>query len=279
MLMTAFADVSHQSIEELISLRSRNAVVTGAAQGIGKAIAYRLAQAGANLLLVDRQDQVQSFASELQKSSGGQITTLVGDVQHRATASLAARRVSDTFGRLDIWVNDAGIYPVHPSLDLSEEVWQQTLATDLSGTFFGCQAAAQSMQPTGGGVIVNISSSLSFRSVPGQAAYVAAKWEVRGLTAALAAEWGRYQIRVLAVAPGLRTPSMLRVMQELDEKTGGSAAAAFAAQLPSGRLAGGDDIARAVLFAASDLGKYMTGSTLLVDGGEVYAAGATAASE
>jgi NADP-dependent 3-hydroxy acid dehydrogenase YdfG len=122
--MTAFTDVSHLSLHELISLRGKNAVVTGAAQGIGQAIARRLTEAGASLLLVDQQGKVQSVADALLSSTGGQITPLVGDVKDLATARHAARRAADTFGRLDIWVNDAGIYPVHPSLDLPEAVWQ-----------------------------------------------------------------------------------------------------------------------------------------------------------
>ena len=276
-----FADLTNQPLAALISLQGKRAVVTGAAQGIGQAIARRLAEAGADLLLLDQQEKVAMVAQELAATAPGRILTQLGDVRQSATLEQAADRAVQELGGLDIWVNDAGVYPPTPSLEMTDEQWQRTVETDLTGTFYGCRAAGRRMKDHGGGVIVNISSSLSFRGVPAQANYVAAKWGVRGLTAALAAEWGKaYGIRVVAVAPGLtRTPSMLSVMHELDKKTGQSAEAEFAQRLPAQRLGEPDDIARAVLFAACGLGQFLTGSTVLADGGEVYAAGATAAAD
>lgn len=273
------ANVSNQPLQQLFSLAGRVAVVTGGSSGIGFATCKRLAEAGAIVILAGtHEDKAQKAAAEITAMGGKAIATTV-DVRQSQTVEALADRALNEFGRLDIWINDAGIFPVKPLMDVTDEEWTQTIDTDLTGTFYGCRAAARRMKQLGnGGVIINIASSLAFRGVPNQAAYVAAKWGVRGLTAALSTELGKDNIRVLAIAPGLtRSPGMLKVMEGVDRQTGGSIGDQFAATLPLQRLAEPDDIARVVLFAASDLAMFMTGSTLLGDGGEVYGAGATAA--
>lgn len=276
----AFADFTTATLASLVSLEGRAAVVTGGGQGIGYAVASRLAEAGAAVLVVDKHRAVAA-AAEIAERTGAAVHGLVGDVRESSSLEAAADHAIDVLGGLDVWVNDAGIFPVGDAVDVTDDDWHTCIATDLTGPFFGARAAARRMRRHGrGGVIVNISSSLSFRGVPQQCSYVAAKWGVRGLTAALAAEWGRDGIRVVAVAPGLtRSPGMLAVMAGVDAATHGDIGGQFAAQLPAQRLAEPDDIARAVLFAASDLGGFLTGSTVLADGGEVYGAGATAATD
>lgn len=275
----AIAEVSQQNLQQLFSLFGRVAVVTGGSSGIGLATCKRLAEAGATVVLAGtHEDKAQKAAKEITAMGGKAIATTVNVRQSQTVEALADRALNE-FGRLDIWVNDAGIFPVKPALDVTDEEWTQTIETDLTGTFYGCRAAARRMQTLGnGGAILNVASSLAFRGVPNQAAYVAAKWGVRGLTAALSTEFAQDNIRVLAIAPGLtQSPGMLKVMDGVNAQTEGSIGDQFAATLPAKRLAEPDDIARVIVFAASDLAMFMTGSTLLSDGGEVYGAGATAA--
>jgi NAD(P)-dependent dehydrogenase (short-subunit alcohol dehydrogenase family) len=275
----AIADLTEQTLQQLVSLAGRVAVITGGKSGIGHAVCKRFAEAGANIVLASTHEDKAKQVAEGLKSPQSKVIGMAVDVRNSQMVEALADRAVQEFGRLDIWVNDAGIFPVKPALDVTDEEWTQTIDTDLTGTFYGARAAARRMQQLGnGGVIINIASSLGFRGVPNQAAYVAAKWGVRGLTAALSTELGKDNIRVLAIAPGLtRSPGMLKVMESVDQQTGGSIGDQFAATLPLQRLAEPDDIARVVLFAASDLAMFMTGSTLLGDGGEVYGAGATAA--
>ena len=184
-------------------------------------------------------------------------------------ARLVERALAEQ-GRLDIWVNAAGVYPTSPLLELSEEDWDLVLDTNLRGTFLGAQEAARAMiAGDRGGVIVNVSSTAAYRAeAPGAAHYVASKFGVRGLTQALAVELGPHGIRALAVAPTVTlTPGLEE--QRATLRSAGFALEELGPQLPLGRVAVPDDIARVVLFCASDLSLLMTGSTLLVDAGEL----------
>lgn len=272
-------EVMDQPLHQLFSLKGKVAVVTGGAQGIGQAICRQLAEAGASIVVGDVNETGAKKTVEELATAETKVLAQFLDVKQSETVEALADRAVTELGRLDIWVNDAGVFPVKPALDTTDEEWANTINTDLTGTFYGARAAARRMCSfNNGGVIINITSSLGFRGVPDQASYVAAKWGVRGLTAALAVEFAQYDIRVLAVAPGLtRSPGMLAVMEKVDAQTGGSIGDQFAATLPLKRLAEPDDIARVVAFAASDLALFMTGSTLLSDGGEIYGAGTTAA--
>ena len=187
-----------------------------------------------------------------------------------ASVAALAGSTQAEHGRLDVWVNAAGIYPTAPLLELSDDDWDDVLDTNLRGTFAGAREAARAMVAGGrGGVIVNVSSTAAFRAdAPGAAHYVASKFGVRGLTKALAVELGPHGIRVLEVAPTVTlTPG-------LDEQREALASFGFALDelgptLPLGRVAVPDDVARVVLFCVSGLAQLMTGSTLLVDAGEL----------
>jgi NAD(P)-dependent dehydrogenase (short-subunit alcohol dehydrogenase family) len=267
-------DVADRSLQQLMSLDGRVAVVTGAARGIGHAIARRLAEAGATVLIgdVDASGAVtaaEGIAKEFGRHARGVALNVLDE---NAIVSLADRAVSE-FGRLDIWVNNAGIFPGSPTVDLLADVWDKVQDVNLRGTFLGCREAARRMivQDPKGGVIINVASVSSFRGRPGLAAYVASKAGVVGLTKSLGVELGKHDIRVLAVAPtGIATPGVVErkahssgaelARIEALEKTVGAA-------LPLGRLGVPDDIARAVVFCASDMSMLMTGSTMLVDAG------------
>lgn len=254
-----FPSYADRPLSRLISLEGRTAVVTGAARGIGQAIARRLTEAGAEVHGLDWSDEAGNDGIGVRRL----------DVRDHA----AVRAFADHLARLDIWVNDAGILPVADPFDIDEAEWSRVVDTNLTAVFFGCQAAASKMRAQGnGGVIVNIASSLGFHSVRRQPHYVCSKWGVRGLTAALANDFGEHGIRVVAVGPGLTdTPGIQAILPELNELNEGESLALAGDAYAAGRVGEPDDIARAVLFAASDLAGFVTASTILADGGEVYA--------
>jgi NAD(P)-dependent dehydrogenase (short-subunit alcohol dehydrogenase family) len=265
------AEVSSKSLTELISLAGRRAVVTGGAQGLGKAIALRLAEAGADLVLGDLDEGLAVKAAEdISRRHGVRAVGCALDVTDTSSVRAVADRAVAELGGLEIWVNNAGIFPSVPLLEMSDEIWDRVLAVNARGSFVGAREAARRMTDAGtGGVIVNVISTAGFRgSAPGLAAYVSSKHAVRGLTRELALELAPHGIRVLGVAPS-HVP------------TEGNIAAATAAGVPAeelatmalmmtgpiGRPGVPDDIARVALFCASDLSAFMTGSTLLADGG------------
>ena len=270
--MTVITDVTDRSVAELVSLKGRTAVVTGGGRGLGKAIARRLAQAGANVLIGDIEPELATGAAQdLNSLSGGKLLGVAMDVTDSASIKAAADLACEQLGGLDIWVNNAGIFPSVRLPAIDDALWDQVLAVNLRGTLAGAREAAARMTAAGhGGVIVNIVSTAGFKGVaPGLAAYVASKHGVRGLTKQLGLELAPQGIRVLGVAPTycVTEGNQLAAAQN-PERT--STAEEIPALLNSrlGRVGVPDDIARAVLFCASDMSLFMTGSTLLVDAGE-----------
>jgi NAD(P)-dependent dehydrogenase (short-subunit alcohol dehydrogenase family) len=264
-------DVSSHSLSELVGLTERVAVVTGGARGIGFAIACRLAEAGANVAVADL-DKVaaEQAAIHLGETYGRKAIGAQVDVSDEHSVSELADRVVAELGGLQIWVNNAGIYPVTPLFDITEEQWDRVLGTNLKGTFFGAREAAKRMKERRvSGVIINLSSTVGYRATSnGWADYGAAKHGVRGLTKTLAVQLGQFGIRVLALAPtGTDTPGIRRANTEAKALGVATEEAEQRAIRPLGRDGVPDDIARVALFCASDLSILMTGSTLLVDGG------------
>jgi len=270
----AFADVSAVAIADLLSLHGRRAVVTGGAQGLGRAIAGRLAEAGAQVAIADLGlEAAESAATGIAEARGADVIGVRMDVADSASVEAAATKVVDAFGGIDIWVNNAGVFPSASVLDMSDEQWDHVFAVNTRGVRNGAREAARRMVE--GGVIVNVISTAGFRgTAPGLAAYVGSKHAVRGMTKQMALELAPRGIRVLGVAPTF-------VPTEGNMAAAAAALAAMgdagidASNLPSamsqsliGRVGTPDDIARVVLFAASDLATIMTGSTLLADAGE-----------
>ncbi|HCB0639539.1 TPA: SDR family oxidoreductase [Klebsiella pneumoniae] len=264
-----YIDVTENSLNSLISLKGRTAVVTGGAVGIGQAICKRLAEAGANLIIGDLNiEKAQETATELEQFGGKHLGAKLDVNDHASVAELAELALSTT-GRLDIWVNNAGIYPSHPVLEISDNEWDRVFDLNTRGTFFGAREAALRMEPNKG-VIINIVSTAAFNSSNGAnpAHYVASKHAVAGLTKSLAVELGPKGIRTVGISPTLtETPGVNSKRAEGDAVT--EALEAYAKGLPLGRLGVPDDIARVVLFAASDLGAFVTGSIIPVDGGDL----------
>jgi NAD(P)-dependent dehydrogenase (short-subunit alcohol dehydrogenase family) len=262
--MTAVRDVSTSSLAELLALTRRVAVVTGGARGIGRASCVRLAEAGAAVVVADVDEPA---AVEAAAAIGPAAAAERVDVREAASVRALVERTVERFGRLDVWVNGAGIYPTAPLLELVDEELELVLDVNLRGTLVGAREAARAM--TGGGVIVNVTSTAAHRvEAPGAAPYVASKFGVRGLTHALAVELGPLGIRVLAVAPTVTLTPGLETQREALQAAG-FALEDLGPRLPLGRVAVPDDVARVVLFCASDLSLLMTGSTLLVDAGEL----------
>jgi len=260
----AIPDVSEKSIAELISLKGRNAVVTGGARGIGLAICQRLAEAGANIVVGDvREDIGKEAAEHIAQQWGVKALFCVADVSDGASIAQLADKTVQELGGINIWVNNAGIYPFSPVVEMSDEQWDRVLNINLRGTFIGAREAAKRMiVAQKGGVIINLASTAGYQGGASIAHYVASKHGVRGLTKSLAIELGPHNIRVLALAPTLiSTPGI---------SESGLVSSAFESQ-PLGRVGVPDDVGRVALFCASDLSMLMTGSTIAVDAGALTA--------
>ena len=279
----AFAapDVSARTLAQLVSLKGRRAVVTGAARGLGYAIARRLAEAGANVALGDRDETgVLRAAEALEKDFLRRAVSGPLDVASAGSVAGFADHAVRQLGGVDIWVNNAGIYPATPLLEMTDDQWDLMSDVNLRGTFLGCREAARRMLSNGhngngahGGVIVNIASVAAFRGRAGLAHYSASKHGVIGLTQSAAVELGPRGIRVLAVAPSLAETPGVQEMRAAAAGPGDAGAMVSTMErsvmekFPLGRAAQPDEIARVVLFAASDLAGFMTGTTLFADGG------------
>lgn len=264
----AVRDVSDSTLGELINLAGRRAVVTGGARGIGRASAARLAEAGAHLVLADL-DRAAAQAAAAQLASTYGVDAHGVEVEMADSASVAdlADKAVELLGGIDIWVNNAGIYPSAPALELSHSEWDRVMAVNVRGYFVGSQEAARRMPS--GGVIVNVASTGCVKAAPGVSHYITSKHAVVGITTSLAVELGPLGIRVLAVAPSMTntegreaflarytSPEMRVLLSEMEQR------------VPLGRIGEPDDVARVVFFACSDLSILMTGSVLFVDSGE-----------
>jgi 2-deoxy-D-gluconate 3-dehydrogenase len=253
------------SLHDLIDLEGRTAVVTGGAMGIGLGIVARLHEAGANVVVadLDRESAEAVVAGIDGKGPGGGLA-VPADVSDPESVERMITRAVDSFGAVDILVNDAGIYPNRPLVDLDLETFRRVIDVNLTGLYLCTKAAAEQMIRQGtGGRIVNITSIDALHpSMVGLAHYDASKHGAWGFTKNVALELAPHGIWVNAIAPGgIRTPGIGDVDDE--------ALAAFAGMIPMGRLGDPDEIGRAVLFLASDLASYITGAQLVVDGGRL----------
>ncbi len=266
----AIPEVSGKSIAELISLAGRTAVVTGGATGLGKAMVRRLAEAGAAVVIADIDiDLAHRTAAEFTANRDWQVIATPLDVAESASVVAAAELALARFGSLNIWVNNAALYPSIPLLETTDEVWDQVMAVNLRGMFVGAREAARRMIEAGqGGVIINVASQAGFRGVaPGLAAYVTSKHGVHGATRQMAIELAPHGIRVLGVAPSHarteKTEIAIAAMPELLEQIPALSSSRL------GRVGVPDDVGRVVLFLVSDMAMFMTGSTLKIDAGEM----------
>ena len=239
------------------------ALVAGAGGGIGGAGAEALAREGAAVFCTDSDGAAAEATAARIHAAGGRAAASALDIRDRAAVDAAVAAVVHKFGRLDIVLESAGIAHRLDFLDLDAETWDRIIAVNLTGMFHLGQAAARQMaRQGGGGSIINVTSQLAEVARPARAAYVASKGGGRSLTHAMALELAPYGIRVNAIAPGPTLTGLTRASYAEPERR-----RATIAQIPLGRLGEPEDLVGAVLFLASDESRWVTGSTVTVDGG------------
>lgn len=246
-----------------MKLQGKTALVTGGASGMGAATARLLVEAGANVLILDRNAALaQQVAAQLALSP-----PLIGDVADSAFCEQAAQTAIDRYGRLDVLVNAAGIIVRANALDTSDEDWLRVLDVNLNGLFYMSRAAVRHMRRQGSGSIINFGSIWGSVGGKGHVAYCASKGAVHQLTRAMALDHAREGIRINAVCPGEVDTPMLRLAGRTTPMSDEEAQAMADAVVPLGRLAQPEEIGRMVLFLASDDSSYITGAIIAVDGG------------
>ena len=249
-----------------LNLDGMTALVTGSGRGIGSALAFGLAQAGADVALSDVPEQLPGAreTAERIKGEGVDSRTYGLDVLDLANIRRTVDEVVRDFGRLDILVNNAGIRRRQPALEVTEDNWDAVIDTNLKGPFFCAQAAARVMIEQGGGRIINISSQLAIIAGENRAAYCASKAGLANLTRVLALEWIKYGITVNAIGPGpTETPGLLAA----DTRSAAELAADLSANMPLGRRMLPEELVGAAVYLASPSASATTGHLLIVDGG------------
>jgi pyridoxal 4-dehydrogenase len=245
-------------------LSGQTAVVTGAARGLGFATARRLAAEGARVALFDRDAEALTGAVEALVREGAEASAHVADVSDEQAVRATVAEVLAAGGRIDVLVNNAGVYPHFPFEELTFSDWRRVLATNLDGVYLCTHAVYPAMRERGYGRIVNVSSATFFIGYPGLSAYVASKGGIIGFTRALASEAGRHGITVNAVTPGLiATEGVL----------GGEEAGLFDEIVPQQaipRRGAPDDIADCIAYLATPAAGFITGQIINVDGGHRY---------
>jgi 2-dehydro-3-deoxy-D-gluconate 5-dehydrogenase len=252
-------EIDH-GFDRLFGLHGRVALVTGARQGIGRALALGLASAGARVICTSRDAAgLRDVASELD-ALGAEHDEISMEASSPKSISDGVSRAADRWGALDILINNAGVPLRRPALDITVEEWDHVAEVNVRGVFLLCQAAARRMQP--GASIINLSSTFARAAAVDRAAYAAAKAAVEQMTRVLALEWASRGITVNAIAP---TTIVTESRRELfaDE----AARERRVRQIPLGRLGEPDDLIGAAILLAGPAGRFITGTTLAVDGG------------
>ena len=249
----------------MFSLKNKITIITGAKQGMGRSHALTLAKAGAKVVVADiSKEDCEKVVKEIEKD-GGEAMAVKCDVSKKSEVEEIVKKTIEKFGKIDILVNNAGICPFKPFLELTEEDWDKVLDVNLKGYFLCAQTCAKEMVKQKSGVIVNI-ASIAMGQVgvgfPGLVHYCASKGGIVAMTEAMALELVPFNIRVNAIAPGaIDTPMAAATKQDpkvLEQSL---------ARIPMHRMGKPEEISNAVLFLASDESSYMTGSTVVVDGG------------
>jgi 2-deoxy-D-gluconate 3-dehydrogenase len=241
-------------------LSGRVALVTGAARGLGQGMAIGLAEAGADLVLVDREDMTAT--SDTIRSRGRKALGLEADLRTIDPIPSILRRAVDTFGKVDILVNNAGIIRRTPAIDFSEKDWDEVMAINSKTVFFFCQAVARDMLKRRYGKIINIASLLSFQGGILVPSYTASKAAVAQVTKALANEWAPQGINVNAIAPGYMATDNTKPLREDPIRS-----KAIVDRIPAGRWGTPEDLVGAAVFLSSAASDYVNGHVLVVDGG------------
>jgi NAD(P)-dependent dehydrogenase (short-subunit alcohol dehydrogenase family) len=258
-------DLGNVPILERFRLDGRRALVTGAGQGIGRAFAHALGEAGARVAVIDLdRDRADVVAGEL-SAKGIESLALCADVAHEGAAEAYVSAVVERWGGLEIAVNNAGVNRNSAAEDTSVEEWDEVFAINARAVFLGCQAAGRVMLAAGYGRIINTASmaSLIVPHPQTQAAYNSAKASVLQLTRTLAAEWAARGVSVNCISPGIIRTALIEESEALRPLV-----AEWLTQIPAGRLGEVTDLQAAVVFLACDGADYMTGHNLVIEGGQ-----------
>jgi len=254
--------VSNDNKDGLFDLSGRVAIVTGTSRGLGQYMARALAKAGADLVLTSRtRESLRAFEAEV-TGLGRRAASLELDVRNQESIERMAAEAEKAFGHLDILVNNAGCNVRKPALDVTWDDWNLILDTNLRGSFFAAQAVARRMIARGYGRIINIGSVTSVAGYAGLGPYGASRGGIRQLTMSLADDWGKHGVTVNCLAPGWFRTEQNKVLYENKEWV-----EYLCDRIPVKRPGRPEDLDAAVVFLAAEASRYVTGQTLLVDGG------------
>ncbi len=253
--------MEYRGYDKSFGLDGKVALITGAAQGIGRAIAQLFAEKGADLVLVDLQDDVKEFAREIEKK-GRRTLALTGDLTKSVDINRFVDEAVKEFGGVDILVNNAGVVFLEDAEKLSESYWDKTMAVNLKAPFMLAQRVGQEMIRAGrGGKIVNMASQAAVIALDKHVAYCTSKAGIVGMTKVLAMEWAEFNITVNSISPTV-------VLTELGKKAwAGEVGEAMKKKIPVGRFGYPEEIAAAALYLCSQAADLVNGANLVIDGG------------
>ena len=246
-------------------LEGKVALITGAGSGMGRAAAELFASEGARVVVTDVVDDAGNATVAAVRAAGGDATYVRADVSRGRDCDAMVRCATDTYGALHVLYNNAGIFPADDGgvLDTPESTWEQVMQINLKGVWLGCRAGIPAMIASGGGSIVNVASFVALiGAATAQIAYTTSKGGVLSMTREIAVEYARQGIRANALCPGpIQTPLLEELLSDPARR------ARRMVHIPMGRLGRAEELARAALFLASDDASFMTGASLVVDGG------------
>jgi 2-deoxy-D-gluconate 3-dehydrogenase len=245
---------------DLFVLTGKVAIVTGASTGLGQGMSIGLAEAGADLVLVDICPSTET--AEMVKINGGRSLVIVADLSKMESLNNVVKQTLDTFGKIDILVNNAGIIRRSPAIDFSETDWDDVMNINSKTVFFFCQAVAKDMMKRRSGKIINVASLLSFQGGITVPSYAASKGAVAQITKALANEWAQHGININAIAPGYMATNNTDQLRKDPVRN-----KSISERIPAGRWGTPDDLKGVVVFLASSASDYVNGHVLIVDGG------------
>jgi 3-oxoacyl-[acyl-carrier protein] reductase len=252
-----------QEVQQVVgSLEGRVAVVTGGGGGLAEGICATLAASGAAVAAVDRSLEKAERVAELASSNGGRCIALEADVSHRPSVEAMAERVSSELGGIDVLVNNAAIYPLRPWTEIEEDEWDRVMAVNLKGYFLCARAAFPRMRERGHGRIINVASITFFIGWSGFLDYVSSKGAIIGFTRTLAREVGPEGITVNAISPGAFPTDAERVHPDQEALN-----RRILEQQSLKRRGAPEDVGNLVAFLASDAASFITGQTIMIDGG------------
>ena len=245
------------------TLDGQVAIVTGAGRGLGRSMAYALAEAGSAVAVASRTEaELDSFVAEI-RAAEGRAVGCPTDITDEDSVRRMVQTTIDTFGRVDILVNNSGIVASTPLVDQPADEWDQVVATNLRGTYLATRAVGPHLIEQGGGKVVNIASNFALQGVANHAAYSASKAGVIAFTRSMAMEWARYGIQVNAIAPGYFATALNAGLREDAEAT-----ARVVRAIPARRMGEPDEIRPWLLLLAGNESNFMTGEVIVLDGGQ-----------